>query len=429
MKTSIAAPHRVVIVGGGFGGLNAARALARAPVGVVVVDRRNHHLFQPLLYQVATGALSPADIASPLRHVLSLQRNARVILGEMTGLEPEARRVVLADGTVEYDTLIVAAGSKPFYFGHDGWAEHAPGLKDLEDATRMRARILGAFERAELEQDPARRAVRMNFVIVGGGPTGVELAGAVAELARDTLRNDFRSIDPRLARVILLEGADRLLLAYPPWLAERAVRSLERLGVEVWTGALVSEIDGSRIRIRRAGIEQELEAMTVLWAAGVRASELGAVLAARAGAALDRQGRVHVDERLALPGHPEILVVGDLAHREQDGEVLPGVAPVAMQQGSYAGRLVRARLQGRAAPPFRYRDKGSMAVIGRSAAVAFVAGRGFSGFPAWLLWLFVHLMYLVGFENRVLVLFQWAWNHLTRNRTARLITEVERPLP
>jgi NADH dehydrogenase len=290
----------------------------------------------------------------------------------------------------------------------------------------MRARILGAFEHAEREPDPVRRAVLTTFVIVGGGPTGVELAGAVAELARDTLRNDFRSIDPRTARVILVEGADRLLLAYPPWLAERAVRSLERLGIEVWTGALVSEIDGSRVRVRRAGSEQEIEASTTLWAAGVRASELGAVLASRAGAALDKQGRVLVDEHLALPSRPEIVVVGDLAHREQDGELLPGVAPVAMQQGRYAGRLVAARLRGRTLPPFRYRDKGSMAVIGRSAAVALVAGRGFSGFFAWLLWLFVHLMYLVGFENRVLVLFQWAWSYFTRNRTARLITETER---
>ncbi len=425
MTTPRSVAHRVVIIGGGFAGLNAARELAnRRGVEVALVDRANHHLFQPLLYQVATGGLSPADIAAPLRGILHEARNVRVLLGDVRDFDVEKQRVLLADGELEYDTLIVASGSRTFYFGRDDWEAHAPGLKDLGDATRIRSKVLSAFERAERESEIAKRRALTTFAIVGGGPTGVELAGALAELARDTLANDFRSIDPREARVILIEGGERLLASYPPILSERAVRSLERLAVEIWLRAKVTEIDGGRVRVTRDGAPLELAAETVLWAAGVRASELGQKLAERAAATLDKQGRVHVGADFALANHPEILVVGDLAHFENaSGIALPGIAPIAMQQGTHVGKLVLARLRGAKLAPFRYRDKGNMAVIGRSAAVAEIHGRTFSGYLAWLLWLFVHLMYLVGFANRVLVFFQWAWNYATHNRTARLITE------
>jgi NADH dehydrogenase len=406
-----------------LGGLIAAGVLARGPVDVTLVDRKNHHLFQPLLYQVATGALSPADIASPLRHVLERRRNVRVLLAEVVDFDVERRRVVLADGELPYDASIVAAGSETSYFGRDAWEASAPGLKTLEDATKIRARLLAAFERAEREPDPARRRALTTFAIVGGGPTGVELAGAVAELARDTLRNEFRAIDAREARVHLIEGGERLLPTYPPELSERALRSLQRLSVEVSTRALVTEIAADRLRVKRGEREGEIECAVVLWAAGARASPLARKLAERAGAELDRAGRVRVAADLSLPSRPEILAIGDLACAlDPRGEPYPAIAPVAMQQGRYAGRAVLARLRGETPPPFRYRDRGTMAVIGRSAAVAVVAGRRFGGYAAWLLWLFVHLMYLVGFANRALVFFQWAWNYFTHNRTARLIT-------
>jgi NADH:ubiquinone reductase (H+-translocating) len=417
--------HRVVILGGGFGGLYAARALADAPVQVTLVDRRNFHLFQPLLYQVATGGLSPANIAAPLRNILKRQQNARVLLAEATDLDPACRRVLLADGELPYDTLVVALGSSHHYFGKDEWADLAPGLKTIEDALEMRRRILSAFEAAERERDPARAAALLTFVVVGGGPTGVELAGALAEIARDTLTREFRAIDPGQARILLVEGAPRLLPTFPPDLAERAQQSLARLGVEVRIGARVANIGPEAVLIQSGSALEEIRTRTVLWGAGVQASPFGKVLAERAGAALDGAGRVIVGPDLSLPGHSDILVIGDLAHFAHDQEMpLPGVAQAAMQQGSYAARLIRGRLRDTASLPFRYRDYGIMATIGRNVAVADIAGFRFAGYFAWLLWLFIHLVQLVQFENRLLVLAQWAWNYCTYNRAARLITNL-----
>jgi NADH dehydrogenase len=415
---------RVVIVGGGFAGLNAAIGLKRAPLEVVLVDRRNFHLFQPLLYQVATGALSPGDIATPLRHVLRRQRNTRVLLGEVVGFDAAARRVLLSDGALDYDYLVVAAGMRNFYFGNDAWRERAPALKSIEDATAMRARILGAFEAAEREADPERRAAWLRFAVIGAGPTGVELAGALAEIARDTLRSEFRAIDTARAEVHLIELGERVLPSFPETLSEKARASLERLGVAVHLRTRVREIRDGELEVESAGAARAIAARTVLWAAGVRASELGERLAAATGAALDRAGRIEVAPDLSVPGFPEVFVLGDLAaFTHQGGKPLPGVAPVAMQAGRHAARAIRARLRGAPPPPFRYADKGNLATIGRAAAVADLGPRlRFSGFLAWLLWLFVHLLYLVGFENRLLVLIQWGWNYLTWNRSARLIT-------
>jgi len=417
--------HRVVILGGGFGGLYAARTLKRAPVQVTLVDRRNFHLFQPLLYQVATGGLSPANIATPLRNILKRQRNARVLLGEATGLDPLGRRVILSDGDLSYDTLVVALGSSHHYFGKDGWSRLAPGLKTIEDAIEIRRRILIAFERAERASDQGRIRSLLTFVVVGGGPTGVELAGALAEIARDTLSHEFRSIDPSHARILLVEGSPRVLSAYPPDLSEKAVRSLRRLGVEVRTGAVVTDIQPDAIVMRSGEQTERIPAATVLWGAGVQASPFSKVLAETAGATLDRAGRVDVEPDLSLPGHPEILVIGDQARfaHELDSP-LPGVAQVAMQQGAYAARLIRNRLRGRTTPPFRYRDYGTMATIGRHAAVADICGVRFAGYVAWLAWLCIHLVQLVQFENRLLVFAQWAWNYFTFNRAARLITNL-----
>jgi NADH dehydrogenase len=415
--------HRVVILGGGFGGLCTARALRRAPAQVTLLDRRNFHLFQPLLYQVATGGLSPANIATPLRNILKRQPNARVLLGEAMGLDPHGRRVILSDGEVSYDTLVVALGSSHHYFGKEGWSRLAPGLKTIEDAIDIRRRILVAFERAERESDPARIRSLLTFVVVGGGPTGVELAGALGEIARDTLSHEFRSIDPSNARILLLEGSPRLLSAYPSDLSGSAVRSLQRLGVEVRTGTIVTDIQPGAVTIRAGEQVERIPASTVLWAAGVQASSFGKVLAETIGAALDRLGRVVVEPDLSVPSHPEILVVGDLAHFAHGcASPLPGVAQVAMQQGAYAARLIRDRLRGRTPPPFRYRDYGIMATIGRHAAVADLFGFRFAGYLAWLLWLCVHLVQLVQFENRLLVFAQWAWSYFTFNRAARLIT-------
>jgi NADH:ubiquinone reductase (H+-translocating) len=419
---------RVVIIGGGFGGLYAAQALRRAPVQLTLVDRRNFHLFQPLLYQVATGGLSPGEIASPLRYVLKRQRNARVVLGEVVDIDVAGKRVLLSDGVLDYDLLVVAAGATHHYFGHDDWAARAPGLKTIEDATRIRARILLAFEAAEREADAARRHAWLTFVVVGAGPTGVELAGALGEIANDTLRHDFRAIRPSDAEIFLLEAADRVLPPYPPSLSEKAKRSLERLGVTVRLGASVSQIDEDGVIIRTGEHDERIAARTVLWAAGVDASPLAALLARATGAAIDRNGRLVVQADLSLPGHSEIFAIGDMVHVEQDGALLPGIAPVAMSQGRYVARCIAARVAGAAAPPYRYFDKGQMATIGRSAAVADLRLVRFSGLLAWLAWLFIHLMYLVEFENRVLVLVQWAWNYITRNRGARLITG-KSPLP
>jgi NADH dehydrogenase len=414
--------HRVVVVGGGFGGLHAAKALRRADVQLTLVDRRNFHLFQPLLYQVATGGLSPADISSPLRAVLRKRNYARVILSEVTDVDAAARRVILTDGELRYETLVVAAGARHHYFGNADWESLAPGLKTIEDATNIRRRVLLAFESAEREVSAERRSPWLTFVIVGGGPTGVELAGALAELARHTLRRDFRAFDPRAARILLVEGSDRVLPTFPPSLSERARRSLERLGVEVRTGTILTALDSQYATMRSGDAEEQLEARTVLWGAGVLASPLGEVLQRATGCPLDHAGRVIVESDLTLPGHPEILVIGDLAHfAHQTGAPLPGIAPVAMSQGRYVAGLVRRRLDGRTTRPFHYVNKGLLATIGRSAAVADFGWLRFSGFPAWLLWLFVHLMYLVEFENRLLVFVQWAYNYFTRKQGARLI--------
>ena len=421
---------RIVILGGGFGGLAAAQALARTPADVTLIDRRNFHLFQPLLYQVATGALSPGDIAAPLRSLLRRQRNTRVLLAEATDLHPDAPRVILSDGECGYDVLIVACGSHHHYFGHPEWERLAPGLKTVEDATAIRGRLLLAFEAAEREADPARRAEWLTFVIVGAGPTGVELAGALAEIAQHTLRHEFRSVDPRTTRILLVEGAERVLPPYPPPLSARATESLRRLGIEVRERTLVTAIDPEGVVLMRGERSERVAARTVVWAAGVAAEDFGRVLAARRGAELDRIGRVVVGPDLCVPGHPEIFVIGDLAHiAGADGQPLPGVAQVAIQAGRYAAAVIAARARSRPAPaPFRYRDRGSMAVIGRGAAIADFGWLRLHGAPAWLAWLFVHLMALVDFENRLLVFVQWAWDYFTWNRGARLITG-ENPLP
>jgi NADH:ubiquinone reductase (H+-translocating) len=423
MATPAPAPHRVVIIGGGFGGLYAAKDLGRAPVQVTLVDRRNFHLFQPLLYQVATGGLSPGEIASPLRHVLSRNRNTTVWMGEVTDIDAAGRRVILRDGELPYDTLVVAPGSSHHYFGHNEWAQFAPGLKTIEDATEIRGRILSAFESAEREPDPEKRSAWLTFIVVGAGATGVELAGALGEIANDTLRGDFRSIHPEQACILLLEHADRVLPVYPPNLSAKAEQALIGLGVRTRLCTSVTGIDAEGVMLKQGEHEERIAARTVLWAAGVAASPLGQALARGAGAQLDRGGRVMVDPDLSVPGHPEILVIGDLANfTHQTGKPLPGVAPVAMQEGRYAAQLIRRRVRGQSSPPFHYFDKGSLATIGRAAAVADFGRIQFDGFLAWIAWLFIHLLYLVEFENRLLVLMEWAYNYATHNRGARLIT-------
>jgi len=410
--------HRVVILGGGFGGLYAARALRRAPVDITLIDRRNFHLFQPLLYQVATGSLSPGEIAAPLRSILSRQRNVRVVLEEAVSLDAEQRLVA----AMPYDTLVVATGSRNTYFGNDQWQRVAPGLKSIEDATAMRRKILYAFEAAERESDLATRRAWLTFVVVGAGPTGVELAGALSEIATDTLRHDFRSIHPEESRILLLDGSPRVLPSYPEDLSAEAERSLVRLGVRSRNNVRVTAIDAEGLTLRTPQGEERLETRTVLWAAGVAPSEFGGVLERSAGAKLDRQGRVMVGPDLTIPGHPEIFVIGDLAYVEQDGKPLPGVAPVAMQQGRYVAQAILERLRGRPSEPFHYFNKGSLAVIGRAAGVADFGRLHFHGLPAWLLWLFVHLMYLVQFQNRLVVFIHWGFLYLTFDRGARLIT-------
>jgi NADH dehydrogenase len=425
--------HRVVVVGGGFGGLRAAQGLRRAPVEVILIDRENFHLFQPLTYQVATGALSPSEIAYPLRAIFKRAGNVEVMLAEVNDVDLAARLVhlrsvgdVAAPATVSYDTLIVAAGSHYNYFGHDDWRELALEVKSLESALAVRARILRAFEAAEMATDEDHRAELLTFVVVGGGPTGVEMAGQIAELARDTLRRDFRSIDPRSARIVLIEALDRVLTSFPPSLSARAVRSLEHLGVSVMLGTRVQQIDGSSVTVSRSeGDGERIAAGTVIWAAGVSGEDLAAVLARRAGADLDGSGRVAVEGDLSLPGHPEVFALGDMVRvRAADGSLmaLPGVAPVAIQQGRFVARAVRARLAGRAVKPFRYHDKGNLATIGRGAAVADIHRLRLSGFIAWATWLVVHLFYLVGFQNRIVVMVRWSASFATHGRGARLIT-------
>jgi NADH dehydrogenase len=414
--------HRVVIAGGGFGGLYAAKALRHAPVEVTLVDRRNFHLFQPLLYQVATGSLSPGEIAAPLRSLLRRQKNTRVLLGDAVELDAAGRRLVLTDGAVPYDSLIVATGARNHYFGHDVWQDDAPGLKSIEDATRIRSRILYAFEAAEREDDPELRRAWLTFVIVGAGATGVELAGALAEIARDTLRGDFRSIHPDEARILLLDGAARVLPPFPEELSAAAERSLIRLGVRPRTGVRVTAVDRDGVTIETAQGGERIAARTVVWAAGVAASNFTGIVARAAGARQDRMGRIMVSPDLTLPGHPEIFVIGDAANLEWKGKPLPGVAPVAMQQGRYAAYVIAERIRGREAEPFRYRDKGNLAVIGRASGVADFGRMRFHGWPAWLLWLTVHLMYLAQFRNRLLVFIRWGFQYATFDRGARLIS-------
>jgi NADH dehydrogenase len=415
--------HRVVIVGGGFAGLNAAKALGRADVDVTLVDRRNFHLFQPLLYQVATGGLSPANIAAPLRWVLRNYLNCQVALAEVVGFDLEGRRVLTDAGDLPYDTLIVAAGARHSYFGRDEWAEHAPGLKTIEDATQIRGRVYAAFEQAELRDDPEERRALLNFCIVGGGPTGVELAGTLAEIARHSLRNDFRHIDSSDARIMLVEAGARVLESFPEDLSAKAGESLERLGVTVRTGARVTDITRNDVELTSSLGVERWPTRTVLWAAGVVASPLAKALSAGSQAALDRAGRVIVESDCSLAGRPEVFVIGDMSnYTHQAGKPLPGVAQVAIQQGRYVARLIDARLRKREAPKFHYRDLGSLATIGRRSAVAVLGRMHLSGALAWWLWLFVHLMHIVNFRNRVLVFWQWAWNYFAYDRSARLIT-------
>lgn len=431
---SAAAPHRVVVIGGGFGGLQAVEKLRHLPVEVTLIDRRNFHLFQPLTYQVATGALSPGEIAYPLRAIFKRARNVRVLMAEVAGFDLDARALRLrpvddipAPESIPYDTLIVAGGSRYSYFGHDDWQEFAAEVKSLESALHVRGRILTAFEAAEEETDPERRAEWLTFAVVGGGPTGVEMAGQIGELARDTLRGDFETFDPRAGgRILLIETADRILTSFPPSLSAKAIRSLERLGVTTLVGSTVVGIDENSVTVESGGGQQErIPTRTVIWAAGVTASRLASQLGELTGAEVDRAGRVAVEPDLTLHGHPEVFAIGDMVRvRHADGsvETLPGVAPVAMQQGRYAARVIRDRLSSRPAPPFRYHDKGNLATIGRGAAVADIKGLKLSGFIAWLTWLLVHLFYLVGFRNRVLVFIDWSFSFLTRGRGARLIT-------
>ena len=422
-----AAPH-VVILGAGFGGLQAALGLRHAPVRVTLVDRRNHHLFQPLLYQVATAALSPADIAYPIRSILRHQANADVILGEAVSVDPERRELRLADGVLRYDYLILAAGATHAYFGHEEWEPYAPGLKNLDDALEIRRRILLAFEAADRETDPAVRRSLLTFLVVGAGPTGVELAGAIGEISRHVLVDDFRHIDPREARIVLVEAGPRILPAYTEESARNAEVSLRERGVEIRVSSPVTQVDAGGVTVgtpvgadadgRLVGGER-IAAKTTLWAAGVAASPLARGL----GGTLDRSGRVVVEPDLSVPGHPEVFVIGDLAlYRHQGGRPLPGLSPVAMQQGRYAARAVLARLRGETMKPFHYFDKGTMAVIGRGSAVAEIAGFRLRGLLAWLAWCFVHIFYLIGFRNRFVVMFEWAWAYASYQRGARLIT-------
>jgi NADH:quinone reductase (non-electrogenic) len=417
--------HRVVILGGGFGGLNAAQKLNRAPVEVTLIDRRNFHLFQPLLYQVATGSLSPGEIAAPLRGVLSRQKNARVLLGEAADIDPQAKRVILRDGgAFEYDSLIVATGSQTSYYGNDAWREWAPSLKSVEEATAIRHKILFAFERAERAESDEEARTWLTFVIVGAGATGVELAGALAEIANETLKNDFRRINPQEARILLLEGGPRVLTSFPEDLSTKAERLVGKLGVQVLKGVMVTDVNGDGVTFKTVQGTEKLAAKTVLWAGGVTSNEFGRKLAERTKGETDRVGRIKVNADLTVPNFPDIFIIGDLAWSQgPEGKPLPGVAQVAIQGGAYAARVIRSRLQGKKElSAFRYFNKGDMAVIGRAAAIANIFGFHLAGLFAWLTWLFVHLMYIVEFQSRVLVFVQWGFEFLTFSRGARLIT-------
>jgi NADH:ubiquinone reductase (H+-translocating) len=417
-------PHHVVIVGGGFGGLYAAQSLGKAPnVKVTLIDKRNFHLFQPLLYQVATGGLSPAEISSPLRSILNKQQNTTVLMGQVENIDPIEQKVFLNHGHINYDTLIVATGVSHHYFGNDQWAPTAPGLKTVEDALEMRRRIFVAFEAAEKETDPEKRREWLTFVVIGGGPTGVELAGAISELAYSTLKKDFRNIDTSETQVLLLEGMDRVLPPYPPELSAKAETSLINLGVQVRTKTLVTNIEDHTVTTRQGEEIDTIRSRTILWAAGVKASAMGKIVAEHTGAELDRVGRVMVESDLSVKGHPNIFVIGDLANfTTEEGKPLPGVAPVATQEGKYVAQLIHKRLAGKTLPAFKYFNGGSLSVIGRHSAVADIGSMQFSGFFAWLIWVFVHIYYLIEFDNKLVVFIQWTWSYFTRKRGARLIT-------
>jgi len=419
--------HRLVILGGGFAGLYAAQALKRAPLDITLIDRRNYHLFQPLLYQVATGSLSPGEIAAPIRGVLSDQKNTRVLLGEAVDIDPTAKQVVLKDGaSIPYDSLLVATGSQGSYFGHDEWKAWAPGLKTIEDATTIRHKILLAFEAAERTTDPVERCTWLTFVIVGAGPTGVELAGALGEIANHSLRHDFRSINPQDARIIIVDGGKRALAAYPEDLSQKAEQQLHYLGTRVRTGVTVTNVDEDGVTLKTPTGEDHIPSHTVIWAAGVAVTEFARTLAKKTSATTDRAGHIQVAPDLSIPSFPDVYVVGDLALMNgKDGKPLPGVAQVAMQSGAYAARAIANKVAGRPAlPPFQYFNKGDLAVIGRAAAVANIFGVHLSGLIAWLVWLFVHLLYIVEFQSRILVAVEWGFLYLTFNRGARLITGV-----
>jgi NADH dehydrogenase len=425
--------HRVVVIGGGFGGLQAVRKLRSAPVEITLIDRRNFHLFQPLVYQVATGSLSAEEIASPLRSIFKRNKNVHVVLGEVSELDLAGRRVVIGElpnsgerKEIPYDTLIVAAGVKYTYFGHDDWRPFAPDIKSVESALEGRRRILSAFEAADAEPVPAQRAAWLTFVIVGAGPTGVELAGQIGEIARHAVRNEYRDVDTGDARILLVETADRVLPPFPPRLSASAERALVKLGVTPLTSHTVVDIEAASLTLADGnGVTERIDARTVIWAAGVVASELATVLDEETGSGVDRAGRITVGPDLTLPGHPEVMAIGDMAAvHDSDGQAvpLPGVAPVAMQQGRYAARAIRSRLEGREPRPFRYTDKGNLATIGRAKAVADIKGLQLSGLFAWLTWLFVHLFYLIGLQNRLIVFIRWTWSFLSHGRGARLIT-------
>ena len=418
-------PH-VVIVGGGFGGLYAAQSLRNAPVRVTLIDKRNFHLFQPLLYQVATGDLSFANIVAPFRTVLKKQKNASIILGEVTGIDPGAKKIFMGDNELDYDTLVLATGSENNYFGNDRWAPFAPGLKTIEDAFEIRNRMISAFERAEKETDPQLKNELLSFVVIGGGSTGVELAGAFAEVANDVLRNEYRTIDRSDATITLIEGEDYILPGLPKELSLEGKKSLERLGIDVACGTYVTDISEKGVSFRRGETMGFLASRTVIWAAGVRASGMGRILADAAGIELDRSGRVIVEPDCTVPGFPDIFVVGDLAnHKGVNGKPLPGLAPVAMQQGRYVARLITSLLKGRNKADFHYVNRGVMSIIGRNQGLAIIDGMRFHGWFAWFLWLFVHLIMIIQFGNRLLILMQWGWKYVSRNHYARILTRVK----
>ncbi len=419
-------PHEVVIIGGGFGGLYTAKGLRKANVNVTLIDKRNFHLFQPLLYQVATGTLSPGDISSPLRSVLSKSKNTKVLLGEVNDIDPEAQQVMMADKFVPYDTLVVATGAKHSYFGNDDWQKSAPGLKTVEDAIEIRRRIFSAFEAAERETDPEKRRALLTFVIVGGGPTGVELSGAIAELAYKTLEEDFRNIDTSETTILLLQGGERILPFLAPELSQAAAKSLQEFGVTVHTKTRVTNIDHDIVTFKQGDEVQEITSKTILWAAGIQASPMGRIIAKRTGAECDRAGRIIVEPDLSVKGYNNIFVVGDLANfSHQKDEPLPGVAPVATQEGEYVAKLITKRLRGKTIGEFKYNDYGNLAMIGQNAAVVDLGPVKLKGFFAWIFWLLIHIYFLIEFDSKLLVMIQWAWSYMTRKRGSRLITGKE----